>query len=388
MKSIWLVAVALVILRAGNFAAADVSLKNELTATGVGYSSGGTSGQYYGELRYRPSLSAVSESFSLYAQGDLRSDTAGYAAENKASRASRQKATFGEAYLTWLKNAVRFNFGKQIVDWSITDVVSPSDNVSPRDWTEVVDWERIGVPAARLWYENDGDNSVKVEIAVTKFTPGVMPAGRFWTTTAPLGDYEQRGGDLPNYATRLSTKMAGWEIGSTLYRGYGYSPDLEWNAISGVLTPIYRLETVHSVYAVGNIGRSLLKIDAGRFSADAGKDFYQYAIAVERAMGDLYLVAEYVGDSEADPSSSDLRRALARHLLAKARFTINDDWTSEFSGAYDLRRGSSFVKLALNWTGDSLATEVGMKVFSGSADTFFGNLEKNDAIYLKITWRN
>jgi hypothetical protein len=118
----------------------------------------------------------------LYVEGDIRQDTAGLAhgyindfTEHTGERwAVNVREGYGELNEKWL----RVRTGKQIYDWSVTNTISPSDNISPRDWTDIIRSERIGVPSldVRLGY----DSYVQF-VYIPLFSPSKLPvAGSRW----------------------------------------------------------------------------------------------------------------------------------------------------------------------------------------------------------------
>ncbi len=73
------------------------------------------------------------------------------AAREQASseRDSRTQASLREAWLGWKQGASSARLGWQIVNWGRTDVLNPTDNVSARDYTRLVDRDgdqKLGLP--------------------------------------------------------------------------------------------------------------------------------------------------------------------------------------------------------------------------------------------------
>ena len=65
------------------------------------------------------------------------------------SDASRTQVQLREAWLGWKQGATSARLGWQIVNWGRTDVLNPTDNVSARDYTRLVDRDgdqKLGLP--------------------------------------------------------------------------------------------------------------------------------------------------------------------------------------------------------------------------------------------------
>jgi hypothetical protein len=78
--------------------------------------------------------------------------------------------------------AVDLELGRQQLAWGRTDVVSPTDNLTPRDWIDPLDEQRLSPWALRANFEKSRWNAELV--AIPRFTPSRLPllGGRWFDT--------------------------------------------------------------------------------------------------------------------------------------------------------------------------------------------------------------
>ncbi len=300
--------------------------------------------------------------------------------------------------------------GKQIFDWSVTDTVSPSDNISPRDWTDILEYERVGAPAISLRFGYE----TYAELAVIPWqTPSKLPSsGGRWERDLPSGlipgEQEPLGRDHGQVSLRAGAGLKGFDLGAVYYRGYSFSPSFTlWPAPPGssgwlVLVPVTRFQEVYAASVASSWSVFNLRAEAGFFKQREEDDFVQFVLGIDReweglfdATDSLYILLQYADervtqhDSPVGFPTIDFRRVLNDALMIKTSYSFDSErrWTIKVEGSYNLSEGDSFVEPALVWRQSSYEVEAGVDILSGGKNTFFGGYGGNDRLYSKVTYK-
>ncbi len=131
---------------------------------------------HYNEVRFRPNITVSGNDLLFYGEGDFRIDTLnydrGYVDDIVDRDNTRKISAFARSTANTNREWFRMRAGKQVFDWSVADTISPSDNIAPRDYLDVVEWKRMGAPSvsARLGY----DSFVEF-VYIPWFTPSKLP---------------------------------------------------------------------------------------------------------------------------------------------------------------------------------------------------------------------
>lgn len=365
----------------------------------------------YNEIRFRPKLLlSGSEGFLLYTEGDFRIDSQNFAEgymDDIVDQSSR-RWIFGiyEAYGEYNKKWLRMRAGYQVYDWSVTDTVSPNDNISPRDFMDIIRWDRITVPSisTRIGYD-----SFLELVYLPWFTPSKLPvSGSRWAQTLPPG--VARGDqNLPSkvhcqFAARAGTVYQGFDLGISFYNGYSYAPSLRQDVISpssALLIPVYIKETVYAMSIAKDFMGYNFRGELGYFDQRDADKFWQYVVGVDREWSGLlrdvdsfYLLFQYVNEIKSSeghitgPKLPDFRRVFNDSIMGKISYTFDPQkrWSVKVRGNYNLREGDSFVEPAIAWRGDRVEIEAGVDVMSGPIRSFWGSYKDNDRVFLKMTF--
>ncbi|NTW36449.1 MAG: hypothetical protein HGB17_10010 [Syntrophobacteraceae bacterium] len=364
----------------------------------------------YGELRVRPRLELTPRDEVLFLiEGDFRADTRGYARDSLDSVVERTGrrwiANLREAYADGQHGWLRMRVGKQIFDWSVTDTVSPSDNISPRDWTDVLESERVGVPAVHLHL---GYSTFADLVFVPWFTPSKLPVlgGRWERDLPPVlvsAEQEILGRDHSQFAARAGTTWEGFDLGIVYYRGYANSPSFKLEPVSLVkarLVPVYRLEEVYAFSVSRAVGSYTLRSEVGHFNQRGDDDFVQVVAGIDREwsgvlrpVDSFYALLQYADEAVTRHESPvpletiDFRRVLNKSVMLKTHYTFDSErqWTLQLEAALNLDDGGSFIEPALVWRKRNIEWETGIDILSGNRTTFFGGYGRNDRVYTRIT---
>ncbi|TAN42312.1 MAG: hypothetical protein EPN22_12830 [Nitrospirae bacterium] len=407
---ILIAAISILLFISNAFAANDIKLGGSLDTYGAGYFQ--RSGGLYGEARFKPKLtSTMSENSLLYLEGDLRLDTADYSQGviNGLTDRKKERSVVGikEAYAELDQKWLRLRAGKQIFDWSVTDTVSPADNLNPRDWTDVIRWERMGVPSAslRLGY----DNYLEF-VYVPLFTPSRLPsAGSRWERDMPQGlkyvEQEVVSRNHGQFGARGIVIWNGFDLGASYFHGYGYSPSVKIasvSAIETVLTPVYYREDVYTASVAKGISGFNIRAEAGYFRQDKRDDFVQHVTGVDKewnnvfdGTGSLYMLIQYANEIKVQKDNPtkfdiiDFRRGLNNAILGKIKYNFDDkeSWALKLEGSYNLGAHDNYIEPALVWKKGNVTAETGVGIISGQPDTFWGGYSRNDRVFTKVAWK-
>jgi hypothetical protein len=391
---------------------ADLRISGKIEAFIAGYLENKKGAEdALGGIRIKPRfiLSGAND-FLLYVEGDFRLDSAGFARgymDDFLDRESRRKI-FGirETYVEYNKKWLRIRAGKQIYDWSVTDTASPNDNINPRDFIDIIQWERLGVPSlnARIGYDTFAEF-----VYVPWFTPSKLPIpDSRWDQTFPPG-IARGDSDLPRrgngqFAARVGTTHKGFDLGMSFYKGFTYSPSVRLDLASTSsfqLTPFYNKEEVYAISVAKGLWGYNFRGEIGYFDQKEGDKFVQYVAGVDREWAEvfhqadsLYILLQYVNEIKTFSSHSigsefpDFRRIFNDCIMG--RFTYAFDprkrWDIRIRGIYNLHDHDWLIEPAITWRKGGFEIEAGVNIMGGPSGSFWGGHKENDRIYLKLTF--
>ncbi|MFA6550979.1 MAG: hypothetical protein WCV41_00395 [Patescibacteria group bacterium] len=382
----------------------ELKFSGELRTFGAAYFNDKAGAEdLFGEIRFLPEMAwQANDNFSFYVQGDFRLDSKDYASGilDGVEDNGRWIANFRQAYAEYNKDLFRLRVGKQIFDWSVCDTVSPSDNICPRDWMDVVKWERVGVPAIDLRY---GDATFWEFVYIPWSTSSKLPAGR-WKYDLPTGlisgGVDGPDNDYDQFALRAGTNISGWDLGASYYHGFSYNPAIKIQS-PNIVIPTYTREDVISFSAVGEVGAGvMLRAEAGYFNQRGDDDFLQFVVGAERSWNDLFrptdelfVLIQYVDEIETNNKNLaakiyDVRRAFNRSLMARVQYAFDDtrQWNLKFEGSYNFEKGDSYIQPSVSWRKNNFELEAGVGFAFGSKNTFWGGWEANDRAFLQCSY--
>jgi hypothetical protein len=295
----------------------------------------------------------------------------------------------------------RLRAGKQIFDWSVTDTVSPSDNISPRDLSDPLEWERLGAPAVDLRLGRDSFVEV---VYLPLFTSSRLPTGR-WAPVLPpnvtLGEAETDRSDW-QAAARMGTVLEGCDIGLSAYKGKSYSPGFEVRQEGSQVKaiPVFQDEAVYSLSGAKEIAGYTMRVEIGYFDQDGADDFVQYVVGLDREWGQVfnprdafYILVQYANEilvqsDEANPGGNlDFRRIFDNALLYTVRYSFSEHVMVKVRGSRGFSKGDSFLEPSLGWQQGAWELNAGLDLLSGPPETFFGGYSHNDRGFLRLIRR-
>ena len=296
-----------------------------------------------GLFRIDPSFE-VSRNLLLSGSFDARADSHDQTARNWEvtfwdDTILRPALSVRRASAIYSMGPISLEVGKQFVRWGKTDMMSPSDRFTPRDYLSVIDNEVIAVTAARLTFAAPSDS---IEVVYTpRVTPSRLPLfyqrwapEEFVNAQLPVVD---QGGDAPRegqFGARWNHTGRSIEYSASFFQGFDHQPLLE-----ATVRPDGSAVDVRRNYpALRTIGVDLIvplpwvaiRAEAAAFdSLDNDNDEYVlYVFQAERQWKEWLFIGGYSGeyvteDRGAQSFSAD--RGLAGTIIARASYALGGD---------------------------------------------------------------
>lgn len=363
----------------------------------------------YGEIRLLPKVTATpNDNILLHLQGDIRLDSAGQArgfADQPVDRSGKKRVfDIREGYTEFSDQLYRIRIGKQIFDWSVTDTVSVADNLNPRDWNDLIRWERVGVPSldARI-----GTDSFIQAVYVPWFVPSRIPGvGDRWSRPVESGvtvlEQELPASGSGQLAVRGGTIVDGFDLGASAYSGYNFSPAgklAPTSTTSASLTPNYRRMEVYGVSVARELHGYNLRFESGYLNPHGGGRVIQYIGGIDREWGNvarqsdtLYLLLQYADETVLTGGAAhllpDFRRVFVKSIMGKMKYSLDDskEWSIKLDGVLGTLRGDSYFEPSVVWRRSDVSIEAGFGFLDGAGNSFWGGYNGNNRLFLKGTY--
>lgn len=346
-------------------------------------------------LRFRPHLTVTpNDQVLIRLEGDFRRDTL-----------DRGFAMLREGYVDFSRDALRVRIGQQVFDWSATDTVSPSDFLGPRDWTDPVRWERLGVPAIDVRFGNDDfAELVYVPLPLASRLPRQNARWRFDLPAGVVRATPEGPSGLGNLGARIGLVRTGLDLGLAGYYGTGYQPSFHLRptgAATAEVVPSYRRQTVVAGSVAAELSDFVVRAELGYIVETTGDAFVQGVVGADREWSTvfvdddgLYGLLQYNdsltvdADTPAALRALDFRRSLDQSLLGRARYRFGgtSPWRLEFEGSVNVVDGRYSLSPTVVWEQDAFAVEAGVDLLSGPPDTLIGAYRNNDRLFVEITY--
>ena len=316
-----------------------------------------------------------------------------------------------EAWVSHVDGPWTATIGKQLFSWGAADLYSPTDDLNARDKLDLPEAEKLGALAMSLGYATQ-DIGLQF-VFVPWFTPdrladaaaltlGFRPAVSVGPRTLPPA-----GLDSSTFGARAitSTLLPGWDLSATVVHGPSTNPVVAQRVNGGVLelTSVYPhyteigggFSTIFGDYELH--GETSLHLTRESRQDD---DYLTAVIGFRRDWKDdplpwleeLSLTAEYAYEHvtrAATLSNAFVRtafdRSLANSAVAKLEFGFDPDTTASLGGAVNIedRDWTMDLNLAHDLT-DAATLTLGVQIFEGPTESFFGAYDGNDRVYASV----
>jgi hypothetical protein len=343
-----------------------------------------------------------------------------------------------EAYINLYVGNFDIRLGKQIYAWGRADVFNPTDNLSPWDYSDVLDTEdeKIGAVSARIEYYV-GDWTVE-GVLVPSFTPSLLPdtTSRWFPdlpATMPNPDYPRQGNPsfdasytyvdavLPDegvestqYAIKISGIVRGWDFSVSWFDGYNdlpavhatATPDSAFAAASVVLEPQYhRRQAVGADFAT-TFGRVGVHGEAAYYLTDDwdGSDpaiddpYLQYTLGLDYTLKDVLadrdiaLLLEWIHEVQVPDrgttyTTTDLTHVFRESLFGKADFNLGEFAKVTLEGVWNTYAGDWWLQPGVDWSvTDGVQARVDLDLLGGPDESFFGGYRDNRRVQLRLKY--
>ena len=334
--------------------------------------------------------------------------------------------TIEEGYGEFLIGDLTLSAGKRIYGWGTGDFRNPTDYINPRDFTDIVDSEKIGVPSASIHYQF-GEFGAELVI-IPFFTPARIPQpDSRWFPSDPeeseipleyVSIRRERPEEDPEniqYAVRAAATLVGWDFSLYFYDGFQTTPRATLDFVEDIYIPpnlIISRPVVSLVYyrvtAVGadfstTFGDLELHGELSQVFTHGDKDdsYLQYIIGGNYhwyeiiSDHDLALIVEYTGEwvnDEADNPSlletGEGGRVFTNTLFVKANYQWGEDLELRFSSVFNFDgKDNLYLQPSAKYIlWKTLKLTLGFDLFFGDKKTFFGRYRENDRFFLFLEY--
>jgi hypothetical protein len=350
-------------------------------------------------------------------------DTRHQVRRNQASYSDRTDQrpvlSTNEFYLLIPLGSLDLRVGKQKIVWGRADGFNPTDNLTPFDYLDLMENERIGVTALRArqyW----GSASLDM-VWIPTFTPTRLPllAQRWF----PLRARDQaRGVEVRSsvkypattpahsqVALRWDDSRRGWDYSASYFSGWNDIPDYNIQfAVSSrsvqldLARSFSRLQVIGADFA-GVLGGRALRGEFGFFRPERKnnlplindrRNYIQYALGTDWRWGDWYAIAQWVGDNSLGTRSTfDIPggpprfpdRGFGQAVLGRVERTLNS-WSSvhvnaviRFQDADFLLKPEYLYDISQSWK-----LQAGFLILGGHRSGFLGQYHENSRMYIRL----
>lgn len=299
------------------------------------------------------------------------------------------------------KNKVTAEFGRQIIRWGKTDILTPTDRFAPKDYlSSVVDSDFLGVTAARVTVAGASD-SLDV-VWQPWFTPSRTPLlGQRWTVLPPelngaaIVDAGTRYPGRGQYGARWNHIASGYEYSLSYFDGFNSLPlfDAQFDPKTAAVRAqrFYPSMRMYGGDTAIQLPWVTVKGEAGYFSTatSGAQDYILYVIQLERQVKEWSFVGGYAGEAVThgadNPLSFTPDRGFAKSFVGRAALTIDVNRSVAVETA--MRGAGSFVRFEYSQTfGQHWRATPGIAWIRGDASDFLGQYRRNSYLSLAVRY--
>ena len=249
--------------------------------------------------------------------------------------------------------------GKQFIRWGKTDIVTPTDRFSPRDFLNVIDGEFLPVTGVRGNVRVGADNVEAVWVPF--FTPSRIPLlDQRWAVLPPgapsaIAQVPSAFPTGPQTGVRWNHAGSRIEFELSFFDGFNNLPNLEpANLQPTNLEPLTVVSRYPSLRSYGGdvalpAKWFTLKAESAYFTSTTPRtdEYVLYVVQIERQTGEWAFVGGYAGDhvtrrDALAPFAPD--RGLTEALIGRASYTFDVNRSIAFETAVRQNGDGSYFK--------------------------------------------
>ena len=313
---------------------------------------------------------------------------------------------------------LRISVGKQIVNWSILDVIQPANLMTTHDESDAFRSVELGVPSIAAHYDR-GSAYGELVVVPLAFTPSRLPQGR-WNIIQPGSGVIERQ-DLP--PVRLDETQAGARVGAHIGQleasliGY-VGRDTEANFVPGPLIflgivngvprflaqiinqyPRMRATGVTASHPLGD--RLLLRTEVVYYNSPEPNrdDFVHTAGAAEYALDDWRIVLGYLRDDQTARAPEQVtnkgqRRFFQSFISGEIRYDAGGRLRGHLRGGYDANGEFFLLQPEISyrlWRTLTVALEAeviggGQSRYTDNKSSYFDSIRHEDRLGTRIEY--
>ena len=349
----------------------------------------------------------IGEDISVVAQGWVRND--------ETFRADADSKKLQEGYLKFSAGNVDYRVGRQIIAWGRADRLNPTDNLTPRNFTLLTaeeDDQRLGSLAAKITYHSH-ENSL-TGIWLPSMDPHIFPVaatpGIFFTQHIPHTN---------RIALKFDHSGSNVDWSTSYYSGLDLTPDIAIGATTPSGTNVifdHNRIRVLGMDAAKVIGRYGLRAEAAyTWTANTGendflvkKPFLYMVMGGDRTFFDYlniniqYYLRHVTNYSDPQAITNPLLRPVAIQTAALwnqfsrsqhgVSVRVSNKWFNEtlegeIAAVASFGQSNYFIRPKLVYAfNDNVKGSLGLDIYRGESNTFFGRLRDNSLLFTEIKY--
>lgn len=395
-----------VFLLAPPMARAEVALSGFLQQnTAANTEAANPDGQHYKWLEERAQLklNASEGAWRLLAKGDFAHDHLG----------RQDQSELREGYVDYAGGNGDLRIGRQVITWGVGDLVFVND-VFPKDHEALfagrpLEYLKRGVDAVKLGAYPEFAN-FELVLAPT-FRESRIPDAQRFHLYDPMPSVAKRETVKPgqgDVGLRVYRDVAGYDTALYLYRGFQRTPSMRPDSMTAP-TKISYFYPQLSTYGASISGRAfdgVLSMEAAYYDSRqdrSGKDFtvpnsqtrllagYQIQPMADLTLGFQYYVEqmhEYDAYLATLPSGFPVQARWSHTVTARLmQFFLHQTLLLSVYASYNTGNGDRFINPELRYSfTDRVWAAVGANVFGGEPWGTFGQLSRDDNIYIQMRY--
>ena len=355
------------------------------------------------EERAQITLDATGGAWRLLAKGDFAYDHLG----------RQEQSELREGYLDYTAGNWDMRIGRQVITWGLGDLVFVND-VFPKDHEALfagrpLEYLKRGVDAVKLGaYPEFASFEL---VLAPKFRESRIPdASRFWLYD-PMPAVTNRETVKPGQGDaglRIYRDIAGYDAALYLYRGFQRTPSMRPDSTTAPtkITFFYPKLSVYGASLSGRAGVGVVSLEAAYYDSrqdGSGSDptipnsqtrllvGYQIQPVEDLSLGFQYyaeLMHDYAAYLAAQPAGFPIDERWNHTLTFRAtRMLMHQTLRLSLYASYSTSNGDYFFNPELRYSfTDRIWGAVGANVFGGKPWGQFGQLSRDDNLYLQVRY--
>jgi hypothetical protein len=355
------------------------------------------------EERAQLKLDATGGGWRLLAKGDVAYDHLG----------RQQQSELREGYVDYTAGNWDLRVGRQVITWGLGDLVFVND-VFPKDHEALfagrpLEYLKRGVDAVKIgFYPQLASFEL---VAAPRFRESTIPDARRFHLFDPMPAVSNRETVTPDEGEaglRIYRDIAGYDAALYLHRGFYRTPSMRPDSDTGPtrITYFHPGLSVYGASVSGRAGEGVLSLEAAYYDSRedrAGNDFAVPNSQTRLLIGyqiqpleDLSLGFQYYGETMHDhdayraalPAGFPVDKRWSHTVTARlTQFFLHQTLRLSVYASYNAGNGDRFLNPELRYSfTDKVWGAVGANLFGGKPWGQFGQLSRDDNVYLQVRY--